>query len=206
MDISRRERWERARRDTSGFSDTRRDLTSALVGLVLSVVGLVAFGSVHAIRDDVIIVIASVVGAVVVVPVGELAYNWVKAPRRILSERVGVVEAERDELVRRRSEAQTAIDARLVDANSLRSFPHARGENATFTLSQETDKWITATKVLLEELAPQEVVFFITDTGDYGSGVWAVDSQLEHMDAMRTRQLERLDRHILRLQEIRKRA
>jgi hypothetical protein len=92
-----------------------------------------------------------------------------------------------------------AVDSALIDANHIRNdaIQNSSSEHIRET-ARLIDSWITRTKNSLEAVGLQSGTF-LADTGDYGSGVFAVSDRIELQNAMRARQLKRLDRHLERL-------
>lgn len=80
-----RRRWERARADTGALREWPRRLITALVIGALSWAGLRIFGSNGAGGADQIIgAVIAVVAAFALLPLAELAWNYVRAPFRLL--------------------------------------------------------------------------------------------------------------------------
>lgn len=84
-------RWQKARADSKGFTRWR-DLVSLLAGGALGVLGLIAFDVNAPAAQEVIVVVATATAAFVLLPGVELAWNYLKAPMRLLEDRVESLE------------------------------------------------------------------------------------------------------------------
>jgi hypothetical protein len=92
-----------------------------------------------------------------------------------------------------------ALNSQLILAGHVRR----NGMNATTSLeinefARQVEDWINKTGNAIES-AGLDAGPFLADTGDYGAGVWKSSERVELRNAMRKRQLEKLDRHVDRL-------
>lgn len=94
-------RWQQARRGSKGFRAYRRESAVAVTGGLVAAGYLFVFESRAVAGQELLIVLASVVGAAVVFPLLELGWNYLDAPGRIV----------RDQLVALRNDIKTAIPA-----------------------------------------------------------------------------------------------
>jgi hypothetical protein len=84
-------RWQRAKRDSRGFLDVRRDLSGAVVTGALAVLALLLFGSPgDAVPAEAIVGGAAILGAILT-PVFELLWHYLRAPTRMLREDVAAI-------------------------------------------------------------------------------------------------------------------
>ena len=84
---SRPTRWQKARADTKFFR-WKREAAIGAAAAPLSFVLLQLIGSKDGATDELVVVGASVVVVLVMLPLTELAYNWLQAPIRMLSDDV----------------------------------------------------------------------------------------------------------------------
>jgi hypothetical protein len=82
-DGARLTRWQKAREDWPGFQ--RRDLAVGVIGIVLAVVLLVVFGRPGDAVKEALIVGGAGLAAIVLYPLGQLAWAWLKVPMRLLT-------------------------------------------------------------------------------------------------------------------------
>jgi hypothetical protein len=119
-------RFRRAKQDWSGFP-LGRELKVAAVGLVAGAGALWAFGFPGAAIEQVVVVLASGIALLALVPLLDLAWCWLRAPHRELSEEVSrlsedVVDlrAEVETLRSPRASAPKKIDVELTLKNYAR--------------------------------------------------------------------------------------
>lgn len=84
--MDRAERWARAKRETHGLKDWRRGVATAFAAGVCSVAALVLFGPEDAELSEALVIGGSIVGAYVLRPLAELAWNYLWGPWRTLNE------------------------------------------------------------------------------------------------------------------------
>jgi hypothetical protein len=92
-------RWQRARDDSRRFRDWKRDaaVLCLAAGVAFGVMAITGFPGEARVVE--LIVAGSAVGAVVVLRASELAWNWLKAPMRLLRDDVDALRTEVRELV-----------------------------------------------------------------------------------------------------------
>lgn len=91
-------RWEKARHDTKGFAAWKREAVLGIAAGATAIVLLIAFGHDDAAYQEALIVIGTIVGTIVLVPLIELAWNFLKAPQRLLREDLSDLQAEVQDL------------------------------------------------------------------------------------------------------------
>lgn len=84
--MERAERWARARDETHGLKDWKRGVATAVVAGICSVAALALFGPEEAEMSEALVVGGSIIGAYVLRPLAELAWNFLWAPWRELNE------------------------------------------------------------------------------------------------------------------------
>ena len=97
-------RWQRAWADTKFFR-WKKEAVAGAAAAPVSFVLLQLFGSKDGAMDELVVVCASVVAVLVMLPLTELAYNWLQAPTRMLSDDVLAI---RHDLSERYSDEQRA--------------------------------------------------------------------------------------------------
>jgi hypothetical protein len=128
-------RWQKARLDTRGFRAWKRELAFGLAAGTTAIVLLVTFGRDEAAFEEALIVAGSIIGTVLLVPLLELGWNYIKAPDRLLREelsRLGAEVRELGALVRpdarqlrtalREIQEETSDSLRLMDLARERGF------------------------------------------------------------------------------------
>lgn len=79
-------RFQRARQDTQGFRAWKREIAVAVITVPLAYMLLLHYGSTQSAMEEVVAILAAVIAAAILVPVGEFMWNWHKAPMRMLQE------------------------------------------------------------------------------------------------------------------------
>ncbi len=83
MQISFRDRWKRARRDTLGFRTWRRGITVPLLVGALTYTTLLRYGSAHSARDHLVAAVVAALVTAILLPSAEFIWNFARAPFRI---------------------------------------------------------------------------------------------------------------------------
>ena len=116
--MDRAERWARAKSETHGLKDWKRGIATAVAAGVCSIFVLALFGPEDAEVAEALVVGGSILGAYVLRPLAELAWNFAWGPWRALNETVsGLASSQRESKTpeeRERSDKRAkAIKARL---------------------------------------------------------------------------------------------
>lgn len=97
-DITLKQRWKKAKKDTLGFRAWKRELFGAVLAAVIAYGALNFFGSEQGAREEVIAIGAVVLATLILIPMGEFAWNFIKAPIRITGDKVSQLEEQTQKL------------------------------------------------------------------------------------------------------------
>ena len=150
---------------------------------------------------------ALLVGAIVVfrlrpppepAPVGKSGYSETE---------IQAMETSRRELQLRSRQRKILDDQLWLAKQQIRDQSWPLGQSNNMELARVVREWIELTeKVLKDTVGEHEAVFFALDVGAPGPIVGRPgEGEIDLMSAIRQRSLDRLDRHIVRLQTIRDR-
>lgn len=112
-------RWKRARSDTQGFRAWKRELLGGLLGGALTYVSLRRFGSPQSASDEVIVIAVGMLVFVILIPLVELLWNFIKAPIRIAHDEIRKLAEENQQL---RSQLEVATGWKGIGRRKLQEF------------------------------------------------------------------------------------
>lgn len=98
-------RWERAKADSRGWRVASREAGAGAAGGVLAVAALFLFASKTSALQELIVVGSAILGAMVLVPAAEVAWNYIQAPLRIINDDLDAILVKLDALETKRASA-----------------------------------------------------------------------------------------------------
>lgn len=195
-------RWQKARADTQ-LLRWKREVIAACVTAPVAFVFLKVFGSPDGAMDDLISVAAAVVAVLVLLPLSELAWNWLQAPHRIVMDEVialrGHIALSTAPTIDRA--VQLPLKERLVAARRQGRDIRDQVAVASYHEADEwrarVERWTSAVERALVDEAPDHLKLFSSAVDwPVDSSPWApltiLKTTLNHRIAMLDQIIERL--------------
>ncbi|HET7053578.1 MAG TPA: hypothetical protein VFI09_06660 [Solirubrobacterales bacterium] len=114
--MDRAERWARAKAETHGLKDWRRGVATAVAAGVCSVLVLALFGPEDAEVAEALVIGGSILGAYILRPLAELAWNFAWGPWRALNEAVSALSRKQSEIKAPDERERAASRAKVIRA------------------------------------------------------------------------------------------